>query len=58
MKLILTSLYFNRETKTKGNTANWATSLGQKIGNQITIAYCDTYKGRKADCTNLIKLKN
>ncbi len=56
MKLNLTSLYFNGDTKTKGNTANWATSLGQKIGNQITIAYFYFNEWRKADCTYLIKL--
>lgn len=30
MKLDITSLYFNCETKTVGNTASWGTALGQK----------------------------
>jgi hypothetical protein len=37
MKLNLTSLYFNGDTKTKGNTASWGTSLGQKKGNEISV---------------------
>lgn len=37
MKLDLTSLYFNGDTLTKGNTASWGTSLGQKEGNEITV---------------------
>jgi energy-coupling factor transporter ATP-binding protein EcfA2 len=37
MKLDLTSLYFNGDTLTKGNTASWSTSLGQKKGNDITV---------------------
>ena len=37
MKLDLTSLYFNGDTKNICNTAGWGTSLGQKLGNEITV---------------------
>lgn len=37
MKIDLTSLYFNGETQTDGNTASWGTALGQKEGNQISV---------------------
>jgi 5-methylcytosine-specific restriction protein B len=37
MKIDLTSLYFNGETQTPGNTASWGTALGQKEGNQISV---------------------
>ncbi|MDG4946366.1 hypothetical protein NMK71_08065 [Weeksellaceae bacterium KMM 9713] len=33
MKLDITSLYFNGDTKTKGNTASWGTALGQQRPN-------------------------
>ena len=36
MKLDLTSLYFNGDTESPGNTASWGTALGQEIGNDIT----------------------
>ena len=38
MKLDLSSLYFNGQTYTPGNTASWGTSLGQTKDNGITIA--------------------
>ena len=37
MKIDVTSLYFNGETQTPGNTASWGTALGQKEGNQISV---------------------
>ena len=37
MKLDITSLYFKGDTVPKGDTASWGTSLGQRIGNKITV---------------------
>ena len=33
MRIDLTSLYFNGDTKTSGNTASWGTALGQERPN-------------------------